>query len=80
MDVQSDSKIVVAGRADVSDLEQQAVEETEGAVEETFVVIRVTTAGALDTTFASGTGTSYPNVVTGDPPDCDLRSLGDNVN
>ena len=33
-------------------------------------MIRLTTAGALDTSFASGTGKSYPNVVNG-PDECE---------
>ena len=78
VDIQDDGRIVVAGMADVSALTDTTIlggGDGDHAEEETFVAIRVTTAGALDSTFASGTGTSYPNVVTG-TTDCDTSGSG----
>jgi uncharacterized delta-60 repeat protein len=64
--VQSDGKIVAAGSVDVSAVFEDPLSgPNKYADEHSFTVIRFSVGGALDTTFAGGTGRSYPNVVTG---------------
>ncbi len=71
--IQPDGKVILAGFADVNgdlfnpngcgfNLSCQVPER-----ENSFAIMRLGTDGELDTTFAGGTGLSFPNIVTGSP-------------